>query len=372
MFPLLLSLLAAPAHAVDWSDFADAFPALPCSDGWAACLVGGDPISPEPVKDKVGVPTPSDLRVSWFALESQPAFDPFAGLSVYSGPPTTETVVARVDPPEVQPTDVIERVEMNPNPLDRTPPALSNDDKKPTVSPKDPVEPGCADGDGCGSTEEPDDKPQQGEAEPQPVMAANPTALEDWGDRNEIEGKAMLGKLTEAQRTCLEKVAGSGTAKITARSKASRPLLYDAWTTGDKSRWEQLVVRHLDEIERSDPAIAMNYASHLARQGRSPAAVIRWSDVALENRTVWTSPHYERNTLKLRGLKARAAGREWQSLEEKKAGGQEVDPAKLQRWRTDTVTFAREWFEYSKAVGKPSDQALALCISAAGTEDACR
>ena len=30
MFPLLLSLLAAPAHAVDWSDFADAFARIEC------------------------------------------------------------------------------------------------------------------------------------------------------------------------------------------------------------------------------------------------------------------------------------------------------------------------------------------------------
>lgn len=405
MFPLLLSLLASPAHATDWSDFADAFPKLPCADGWVACVVGDRPISPEPLKDQAGVPTPSDLRVSWFALDAQPAFDPFPGLSRYSGPLTTERVASTAEPPDTQPPELSietprdveepsEPRQVEPRGESKPPPnsAASGVSGPPAAGQAcDPQEfraiaannsqalegwvctceqlPGNGTTCSVATVESP---AEQGIADAPIAPSANPTRLEDCGPRDVIEGKAMLGRLDDAQRACLENVAGSGTSRTTVRSKASRPLLFDSWYSGDKARWEQLVVRHLDEIERSDPAIAMNYASHLARQGRSPAAVIRWSDVALENRHVWTGPSYQRNTLKLRGLKARAAARQWQALEMKKAEGEAVDGGALQRWRTDTVTFAREWREYSVAVGKPSDKALALCISAAGTEDACR
>jgi len=63
----------------------DLFPAMPCHDGWAACLVDGDEISPDTVTDSAGRPLPSDMRVGWFDLAATSAFDPFHGLSDYTG-----------------------------------------------------------------------------------------------------------------------------------------------------------------------------------------------------------------------------------------------------------------------------------------------
>ena len=65
MLPLLFSLLTTPAPAGEWEDFVDAFPTLPCADGWAGCLVGQQPLSAEPVRDTTGVPVPSGWGVSW-------------------------------------------------------------------------------------------------------------------------------------------------------------------------------------------------------------------------------------------------------------------------------------------------------------------
>jgi len=375
VFPLLIALLSAPSPADEggaWSDFAEAFPVLPCADGWAGCVVGTSTVSPEPLDDG-GAPTPSDLRVGWFSLGAQPTFDPFPELSVYRGP------ASRQDRPAPEPpaqTDC----------ADGSAPPCDLDDDPEVVAVLDPTErpdePDPPEGDVDDDTEAdgtPDgvplarlDEQPLGQADDDPVVPANPTDISACGDPSSIEREAMMGRLSGTHRACLESVVASVGNRITARSKANRPLMVNAWYSGDKVEWERLVVRHLDEIERSDPAIALKYASHLARAGRPAPAVIRWADVALENRHLWQRDEYVRNTLKLRGLKARAAGRQWQALEEAKADGKPVDDGARRKWRTDTVTFAREWWEYSESVGKPSKLALSLCISAAGTEDACR
>lgn len=346
MFPLLLSLLSAPASAADWSDFADAFPVLPCSDGWAGCIVGSDTITPEPVRSSDGVPTPSDQRLGWFNLDSQPAFDPFGRLSVYTQSPPAATPTPAIAPiPEPTPT-----TEPSPAIPRSTEPVPAQPVVKLAVPTTKLPEP----------------------PEPSPVARSGPASkVETCGTRQKLEPAAMLGRLAEADTSCLEEVA-AGASTLTERSKASRILMAQAHASRDTQTWARLTKRHLDEIERSDPDIARSYAMHLARRGGDPGAVLLWSDVALENRHLWTGPKYVRNTLKLRALKAGVSHNHWKKLEGARADGQDVDEAVVQSWRTRTVTLAREWYDYAVSAGQPSDKALAVCIAAAGTEDACR
>ncbi len=77
--------LSSVAWAQDIGSMEDLFPAMPCHDGWAACLVDGAEISPDAVRDSAGRPLPSDMRVGWFDLDATAAFDPFQGLSDYTG-----------------------------------------------------------------------------------------------------------------------------------------------------------------------------------------------------------------------------------------------------------------------------------------------
>lgn len=367
MVPLLLSLLLTPsAHAADWSDFADAFPTLPCSDGWAACVVGSEPVSPEPGKDEVGVPTPGDLRVGWFSLESRPAFDPFPSLSRYSGDPAPKAAADPTPQDEERRLAVLDAEEVRTVPGDGTPPERREQLLETTrTEPRTSIQ-------ALVTEPRPEGGPDEDREARIAVTRGGPTSLEDCGPRTRLEPKAMLGQLTEPQRACLDAVASNLSLRATVRSKASWPLLVDARSSDRPADWERLARRHLDEIERSEPYLALGYAIHLYRRGADASAVVQWSDVALDNRTQWTGDDYVHRTETLRGLKARAAGKRWQALEEAKARGEAVDPGELQRWRTSTVTFAREWYDYARSAGKRTDKALALCISAAGTEDACR
>ena len=82
---LALTAFSTTAQAQSWSDFDAAFELFPCSDGWAGCLVGGEPIQPDLKSDGSGVPRPAAMRVDWFSLEATDAFSPFVGLSDYTG-----------------------------------------------------------------------------------------------------------------------------------------------------------------------------------------------------------------------------------------------------------------------------------------------
>ncbi|MFK7928301.1 MAG: hypothetical protein AB8H79_08925, partial [Myxococcota bacterium] len=187
-----------------------------------------------------------------------------------------------------------------------------------------------------------------------------------------LEPKAMLGKLSADQAKCLEgELAKAG--RQTEKNKISRVLMTNAWSSGNKKGWEKLVKRHLDEIDRSDPDICYKYALHLARKGTgSSYGVIRWSDVALENRTVWTGSTYTNRVNSLYKLKAAAAQKLWQSSENKYTeDASDANLTNRDKTRNMTKVYAREWYEYAKSAGKDSSSARALCISAAGTEDYC-
>ena len=182
----------------------------------------------------------------------------------------------------------------------------------------------------------------------------------------------MLGKLADAQIASCEETLASAT-KMTDKGKVSRVLMVNAFSKGDKATWEQLVKRHLDEIDQSDPDLCYKYALHLSKKGAGRASgVIRWADVALENRTLWTGDTYTSRVYSLYKLRAIAAQALWQSAEKSLADDPSEEVVdKVEKFRAMTKVMAREWFEYAKVAGKDTTKALQLCMSAAGTKDYC-
>lgn len=79
----LLGVAGVALAAASWSDFKPAFPPLPCQDGWAACLVGGQAVTPGMVLDGQGRPHPADMRIGFFDFDGLPGLSPFSGLSAY-------------------------------------------------------------------------------------------------------------------------------------------------------------------------------------------------------------------------------------------------------------------------------------------------
>jgi hypothetical protein len=205
-----------------------------------------------------------------------------------------------------------------------------------------------------------------------PAAAAAAPQDASCDNLSKLEPQAMLGKLNDGQIACLEGSYASA-PKQTDKDKISRLLMANAYGKGDTRSWEKLIKRHLEEIDQSDPDLCYKYALHLSKggAGRAPG-VIRWSNVALENRTVWTGDTYVSRVSALYKLRAAAAQSIWKAAEEEYAKNPSEDlKKKVEDSRNQTKVFAREWYEYMKSAGKDTTTALQLCISAAGTKDYC-
>ena len=82
---IFLSGFAGLAHAGEWADYSKAFPLFPCSDGWTMCSVDGQTVGPGLSVDSQGNPIPSNMRFSFWTLETMPNASPFNALSAYEG-----------------------------------------------------------------------------------------------------------------------------------------------------------------------------------------------------------------------------------------------------------------------------------------------
>ncbi|TVQ91050.1 MAG: hypothetical protein EA397_11180 [Deltaproteobacteria bacterium] len=427
---LALTFGSTPAFAGGWADFASAFPLSPCQDGWLGCIVNGEAVGPNLAKDSTGAPTPSDLRVGWFDLEGTASFSPFPELSAYRGElarePAPEPEVADADPepeparatpqPRAQPERQATPQPRTPDPEPRTTTRSAPDRSTPPPA-EQPTETrtatrGSGDQRGTGRAEPEPEPPPPAPPEPEPeerassTPEAQPTSLKSEsddgtasaGDADEgkseaviketpkpsepedvdcsnvkrLEPMAMLGRLSDAQKECIEQELASS-PRQTDKDKFSRVLMSNAWASNDRAGWEKLVKRHLNEIDRSDPDLCYKYAVHLSRKGAGSAnAVIRWADVALENKTVWTGQTYTNRVYALLRLRAAAAQSLWKASETKYASdASDANRSNRDNARNRTKVLAREWYEYAKSAGKSADQARALCMAAAGTEDYC-
>jgi hypothetical protein len=183
-----------------------------------------------------------------------------------------------------------------------------------------------------------------------------------------LEPAATKGALTDAEKECLEQ--NYAAAKVqTTKDKVSRVLLVNAYAYSTKY-WAQLVKRHLDEVDRSDPDIAYLYAFYLFNTDRKNAEeVIKWTEVALERRDVWSGDVYVGRVYGLYKLRALAANAVWTDAEDASAHGGKSQG--IDSMRNQVKVYAREWLDFAKVAGRDTKESADLCLSAATRAIAC-
>lgn len=195
-----------------------------------------------------------------------------------------------------------------------------------------------------------------------PDFAAEPGLLVS------LEPAATKGALNEEEKSCLEQRYASARVQTT-KDKISRVLLVNAYAYSTKY-WAQLVKRHLDEVDRSDPDIAYLYAFYLYNTDKRNAEdVIRWTETALERRDVWSGDVYVSRVYGLYKLRAIAANTLWAEAEDRVARGE--GGANVDKLRNDVKVYAREWLDFAKVAGRDITESAQLCISAANRATAC-
>jgi hypothetical protein len=200
---------------------------------------------------------------------------------------------------------------------------------------------------------------------------------DDCGNLRKLEPKAMMGKLADPEIRCLDRSLREAD-KQTYKDKVSRVLMADAYAKKNDDRWETIVRRHLNEIDRSDPDLCYKFSTFMFRKvgEKGPDAadeVMKWADVALENKQQWSGDQYVSRVSNLYKVKALAAFKKWEWLEEeyKDEPSDELSKDKEQA-RNEAKNLAREWLAYAAEAGLDQTQATNVCISAAGTEEFCR
>ena len=347
-------------------DFSISFPTMVCSDGWVACLDDGDDFAVDSVKDSAGVFHRADARVSFFTFERLPNFSPFGDLSAYDDKP-----VAVAEPAE----EIREVVTTKREPIRKKDPVVKPTIiKEPAAEPEAIPEPEVV--------QEPEEVPVP-EVIPEPEVVQEPEAIPEpevnlddssCSDLIILEGNAMIGSLTGDQKRCLEdKIKSSGS--LTDKRNMSLLLINNAENSKKYDEWGELVDRHLQRIDQSDPALCMKYAWFLSKKGVGKSSkVIKWSETALENKHVWKGADYKKNVYLLYQLRANAANSLWSNAEKKLVDKRSPEnQAKADKYRGQTKNFAREWLDYARSSSQNVKNPMALCVSATqGDMDFCK
>lgn len=204
------------------------------------------------------------------------------------------------------------------------------------------------------------------------VGAEISAAVAPCGNLIKLEPAAIMGRLKGAEIRCLDNTIRE-TDKQTVKKKVSLVLMKDAKAKSDMHRWEGVVRRHLREIDQSDPAMCYQFARYLAKKGPDyMQEAIQWADRALENRAVWVGDEHVERVYSLMRMKAYAASKEWRWVSQRYANTPTADLAEKQaQSRNLAKTLAREWLDYARNANKDTEQAFALCTSAAGTDEFC-
>lgn len=346
-FSLLVALVCAPsAHAQSWTEFSQVFRTFPCPDGWSGCVVEDRAVQPDMIRDGAGIPQPAHARVGWFDMKPTPAFSAFVDLSEYRGPITARPEPEPLPTPRMDSDALTDAGAVVPRPTPRAVVAPA-----PTPTPTPQVEP---------------------VVDPAPAPAPHANAvdcpLEGLAD---LEIDASVGRLDPAVAAACQ--VGMGGLKLTEQDAISRLLMADAYARGDRASWSALVKHHLDEIDQSDPDLAYKYALYLSKTLPGTARqVLRWSDVAAQNKSKWEGDTHVTRVNGLHRLKATAAASLWASSEQVHlADPSDETAAKVGTYRNLAKVEAREWLEYASSAGKDPRPALQLCQSAAGTDDYC-
>ena len=201
--------------------------------------------------------------------------------------------------------------------------------------------------------------PPCGVAAPPPAPAPTSNPLEGLGscDPDEVEPLARQGQLTALQRGCMELSMGS--ADPDTRDRLSLALIANAAAQGDTASWADLIDRHLNEIDATNPTLAYRYALHRMEQG-DPVAAFRLSEQALANRAQWTIDLYDAKTYAAHKLHAAAAQAWWRSVEAQREAG-EADSADASKARERTGIAARAWHDFAVEASMDATMPAALC-----------
>lgn len=204
---------------------------------------------------------------------------------------------------------------------------------------------------------------------PAAAQEACPDYSSELDRLRDLEADATRGALTDAQKDCLEAAYGRADQQ-TAKNKISRVLLVNAYAYST-SYWAQLMQRHLDEVERSDPDLAYLWAFYKYNTEPDVNAdeVVQWTETALERKDVWTGDVFVSRVYGLMKLRAIAASRMWQTAEEKRAAGASNDG--IDELRNNAKTYAREWVDFAAVSGRDTEESLAVCLAAATQAKAC-
>ena len=158
----------------------------------------------------------------------------------------------------------------------------------------------------------------------------------------------------------------------TTKDKISRLLIINAQAKGQKEEWNQLMRRHLEDIDRSDPDMCMQYGVFLFKRGDDMEETIRWANVALENKHTWSGKTYVSRVNNLLRLRAEAAYRIWNDAEKRMVETTDRERKDVRReYRGWAMDNAREWLDYVQSSGLDNRKALQLCLAAAGHRGFC-
>lgn len=180
-----------------------------------------------------------------------------------------------------------------------------------------------------------------------------------------LEDYAGRGALSDDEKGCLEEHYAKAESQTT-KDKISRVLMVNGYAYSTEA-WLSLVHRHLDEVDRSDPDIAFLYAYHIYNNSpeRAPE-VVAWTEIALERKDVWTGDQFVSRVYGLMKLRTTAAASMWKTAEEAVTNGGDLEEAASAR--AQVKGYAREWMDFARVAGRNTDEAAALCVSAASAQ----
>jgi len=210
-----------------------------------------------------------------------------------------------------------------------------------------------------------------GTSEPIPLHPSE-DPVQRCGEPSDLQEAASRGALSNADLTCLNEAYGLAPSRL-GKERVSVLLLTDAYAAGDKAAQEDLLKRHLTEVDPENPELAYRYALVLVQKGPDHARqVVHWASVALTNRAGWTGDTYKQRVNSLYKLRAAASEEALKQAEAdyKTTPGTDTERA-VSEARDDTKRYAREWYSFAKSTGQATDAALDLCLVASQSADWC-
>ena len=174
-----------------------------------------------------------------------------------------------------------------------------------------------------------------------------------------LEAHALLGRLSDPQVTCLVDRIEDDALDPSDRIAASRVLMAHRWAASlDHAGWEDAARYHLDVLEDPDPDLAYKVAVYLSNQSPLPSdEVIRYADLALQRRTVWTGDTYVGRVNSLYKLRAHAG----LAVVQGSPAGERSEAA-----LDEAIGLVREWLDYVRVAGLDDAVPLRLCAELTG------